>query len=122
MSSCEDLLILLTDTEPPRISAVAAPDLLWPPNHRMVPVTILDAVSENCSSVSRQIVSVTSNEAPGGPPAPARGPDWQITGETTLNLRAERLGPTRPRIYTITVRYTDDAGNVTNAAVSVTVP
>jgi len=34
----------------------------------------------------------------------------------------ERQGRTRPRIYTITVRYADEAGNVTNVAVLVTVP
>ena len=38
-------------------------------------------------------------------------PDWEITGDLTLDLRAERSGSGTGREYTITVQCTDGTGN-----------
>jgi hypothetical protein len=48
--------------------------------------------------------------------------DWVISGDRTLNLRAERSGTGSGRIYTITVACTDTSGNSTSSATTVTVP
>ncbi|MDQ3623880.1 MAG: hypothetical protein M3463_15555 [Verrucomicrobiota bacterium] len=49
-------------------------------------------------------------------------PDWEITGPLTVDLRAERSGGGRGRIYTITVECQDEAGNAATSTVDVTVP
>jgi hypothetical protein len=67
--------------------------------NKMVPATVN---GRGCS-----IVSVSSNEPQTGP-----GPDWQITGPLTVNLRAARLGSGGGRIYTIHVQCSDGSENV----------
>ena len=59
---------------------------------------------------------MSSNE-----PVDADG-DWLITGNLTLNLRAERLGNGTGRVYTITVQCMDSSGNSTTKNVTVNVP
>jgi hypothetical protein len=105
------------DTEAPIISTVCAtPNLLSPPNHRMVPVTIKVDATDNMAVVGSRVVEVSCNQ-----PNTSSAPDWLITGDLTLNVRAERTGGDA-RIYTITVESTDAAGNASRAAVSVKVP
>ncbi len=94
----------------------ASPAILWPPNHKMVPVTVSGTTTGGCGEVSCRIDSVTSNES-----LNANG-DWQITGPLTLNMRAERLGNGSGRIYTIAVQCTDSESNSDQSATLVVVP
>ena len=66
-----------------------------------------------------RIVSVDSSEPDTRPGA---GPDWEITGDLTVRLRAERSGPGPGRAYTITVECRDGAGNRTAGTATVAVP
>ena len=70
---------------PPKISALTAtPDVLWPPNGRMVSVTIGVTVTDDSDpSPACQISSVTSSE-------PSAASDWSVTGPLSLSLRADR--------------------------------
>jgi hypothetical protein len=115
-SQCQTTVTVLDQTPPAVGATSASPNALWPPNHKMVPVTILTSATDNCGSASCQIVSVSSNE-----PLDADG-DWTITGNLTLNLRAERLGTGAGRVYTVTVLCTDASGNGSTKTVKVTVP
>jgi hypothetical protein len=45
-----------------------------------------------------------------------------ITGDLTLNLRAERSNKGTGRVYTITIECVDASGNVSTKTVTVTVP
>ena len=111
---------LMKQDEPPVIESVTAtPSVLWPPNHKMIPVRINVEATDDNALASTQIIDVKSNESssPG-----KKGPDWEITGPLTLNLRAERLGQGNGRIYTITIESEDDGGNLTTAEVTVVVP
>jgi hypothetical protein len=112
------------ETTPPTITSVTAtPNVLTPPNHKMVPVTVSVAVTDNCdAAVGCHIVSVSSNEPISGTGDGDTAPDWEITGNLTLNLRAERAGSGTGRTYTITVQCTDNAGNSASSATTVTVP
>jgi hypothetical protein len=65
---------------------------------------------------------VTSSEPVSGKGAGNTAPDWEITGDHTVRLRAERLGPNVARVYTLTVRATDAAGNASTTLLTVTVP
>ena len=99
--------VTVGDTKPPKILCIkASPDQLWPPNGKLVPVTLAVHAVDDCSAVTNKIVSVSSNEKPDG-----SQPDWIITGDLTLLLRAEQSGHGHGRVYVITVRSTDAAGN-----------
>jgi phosphodiesterase/alkaline phosphatase D-like protein len=105
------------DDQPPAIQGVVAtPNVLWPPNNKMVPVKVLVAATDNCGIASARIVSVTSNEADGA------SPEWQITGDLTLQLRAQRNGQGSGRTYTITIEVKDLSDNTTRQSVNVVVP
>jgi subtilase family protein/HYR domain-containing protein len=115
--------VTVTDTTPPDIQDVtASPATLWPPSHKMVPVTLTVDVIDICdAALSCQVVSVTSNE-----PVDAKGdgntePDWRIVDDLVVELRAERSGPGAGRRYTVTVRCTDDSGNSAMRTVDVPV-
>ena len=101
--------------ERPVIQSIeASPSLLWPPNHRMVPVTVSVAADGGCA-----IVGVASDD-PGG--KKRDDPDWVITGPLTVDLRAERSGSSDGRRYTISVECRGVAGATDAATTVVTVP
>jgi CSLREA domain-containing protein len=104
---------------------------LWPPNHKYETYNVSDFVSgatDNCNAnllSSVVIASVTSDELDDNP----NGGDGNTTNDIVIaancksvQLRAERDGDLNGRVYTITFRVTDAAGNVRNATATVTVP
>jgi len=116
--------VTVEDSEPPFIGSISAdPPSLWPPNHKMVSVGVDVSVTDNCdSNPVCKITSVGSNEPVDGLGDGDTAPDWEITGDLTLNLRAERSGGGDGRVYTITVRCTDASRNSSTATTEVTVP
>jgi hypothetical protein len=123
-TDADTVVITVQDTTPPDINAVVAdPDMLWPPNHKMAPVTVTVDATDLCDpNFTCEIVSVTSNEPIDGLGDGDTSPDWVITGPLTVDIRAERSGTGTGRIYTITVECTDDSGNSSTATVEVRVP
>jgi hypothetical protein len=122
-ASCSTV-ITVVDTIPPVITHVtASPATLWPPNHKLLTVQVHADVTDICGPTTWKIVSVSSNESVDGQGDGHTSPDWMITGDHTVKLRAERSGKGNGRIYTITVQATDAAGNVSELkSVTVTVP
>jgi hypothetical protein len=116
--------VAVVDTTPPTIQSVSAiPNVLWPPLHQMIPVKVNVVSSDICDpALTCRIISVSSNEPMNGLGDGDMAPDWEVTGEQTLNLRAERSGMGSGRIYTITVACTDTSGNSTTRATTVSVP
>jgi hypothetical protein len=98
--------------EPP---LAATPNSLWPPNNKMVPVTVGIAKANEHWNLTCKIIGVNSNE-------PVDKGDVVLTGDLTLNLRATRLGVGVGRVYSITVRCTDPKGVYVDLTVTVTVP
>jgi hypothetical protein len=115
--------VIVQDTTAPEITvATASPNSLWPPNHKMVSVTLtVEATDAVDPAPAIAIVSVTSNQPVNGTGDGDTAPDWVITGPRSLQLRAERSG-NNERIYTITVSATDLYGNVSTATIEVRVP
>ena len=113
-SSTDTVVITVVDSEAPSISVSASPSVLWSPNHDMRQI-VLTATSSDAGDASPEceILSVTCNQAANG--------DIEITGDMTLNVRAERSNG-ETRIYTITVRCTDASGNSSQATTTVCVP
>jgi YVTN family beta-propeller protein len=122
--SCEATVTVVDDT-PPIIDAIAAdPSVLWPPNHKMKRVKF-DLLSSDICDVEAQtciVTNVTSDEPIIGCDDDDKEPDWEIDGELSVKLRAERCGEGDGRIYTITVTCTDAAGNTADATTVVAVP
>ena len=118
--------ITVNDTEGPVISgASASPSSLWPPNHKMRNVTINYSVSDNSTAagaIITSIDSVTSNEPVNCTDDGDTSPDWEIVNNNLVRVRAERSGIGTGRIYTITIKATDAAGNSTFKTVTVNVP
>jgi hypothetical protein len=112
------------DTTPPTIArATATPNVLSPPNHNMVPVQVtVAATDESGAAPICRIISVSSNEPADGTGDGHTAPDWEITGELTLNLRAERSGRGGGRAYNIVVECRDASGNTATSSVVVKVP
>jgi uncharacterized repeat protein (TIGR01451 family) len=109
---------------PPVITGAAAdPSVLWPPNHRMVNVTVSYDVTDNCPLPPGSCtLSVTSNEPVDGNGDGHTSPDWIVLDDHHVLLRAERAGNGNGRIYTITITCVDSGGNTSTDSVTVTVP
>src|SRR5690606_20800129 len=107
----------------PDLAPPATASSVWPPDpasvEATVPADVEDAVDP---SPHVEIVEITSNEPVNGPGDGNTSPDWEITGELTANLRAERAGNGNGRIYTLTVEARDATGNTRRATTTVTVP
>lgn len=130
--------ITVKDMTPPVISGISAtPNVLWPPNHKFISVTVAPNVTDNCDpNPVCKIISITSNEVPsthgngnGNGNGNGHGHDkdevtgdFVITGPLTADLRAERMGGSSGRTYTITIQCTDKSGNSSIGTVTVNVP
>jgi hypothetical protein len=103
------------------ISATANPSVLIAPDRVLVPVTI--TVETTGTNVTSRIIDVTSNQSPVGRGPSADAPDWVITGDLTLLLRAEGNDNIDiDRIYNVVVQSTDSFGNLATTTVPVIVP
>jgi hypothetical protein len=128
-SSCNSSEVTLTVTVPPcdtvplDLSVSVSPHILWPPNHKMVKIEPIIAVSgDQCGSGEVTVLSITSNEDDNGRGDGSTTGDILITNDGSIYLRAERSGSGSGREYTITYQVVDDAGNVAVATATVTVP
>jgi predicted outer membrane repeat protein len=119
------------DTIAPTITLSKTTMSLWPPDHKYETINLSDFVSgasDNCGGNllgSVVIASVTSDEVEDNP----NGGDGATLNDIVIapncksvQLRAERDGNLNGRVYTITFRVTDSAGNVRTATATVTVP
>ncbi len=108
---------------PPVISGLSVDKpALWPPNHKMVLVTLDYNVSDNCDASLTPVVTISSNEPPNGRCDGNTSPDWKVIDAHHVLLRAERNGAGHGRIYTITVTVTDSVGSNSSSSVIVRVP
>jgi hypothetical protein len=113
----------VVDTTAPVISSFTPSEsVLWMPDHRMVPLTILVTVGDVVDPAPVcSIVSISSNEPIDGTGDGDTGPDWSFSG-LSLSLRAERSGTGNGRVYTISGECRDSSGNVATASTTVRVP
>jgi uncharacterized repeat protein (TIGR01451 family) len=116
--------VLVRDTTPPVIHAVtAAPDTLWPPDHRMVAVMLSVSATDMVTAMPTcDVVTVASNEPVNGLGDGDTSPDWLVVGPLAVELRAERAGGGGGRVYTLGVRCRDSSGNTSSSPATVRVP
>lgn len=115
------------DTIPPTLQVSVSPSVLWSANHELVLITATISAQDNLDpNPTVELVSITSNEPINGRGDGNTDSDIQDaafgTDDRQFLLRAERSGNLNDRIYTITYRARDAAGNTTTATATVTVP
>ena len=130
----EGRCLMATDLAPPAVTAQAIDPVIWPPNGRLAPVTVVGTVADDPSGaighITGMTVQVVDEYTGAGPVVPVNVSQiTPIAGTTdysyaiTLPLEARRLGQDRDgRQYTIIVRATDDAGNTGEATAAAVVP
>ncbi|MBI4823724.1 MAG: hypothetical protein HY805_05785 [Nitrospirae bacterium] len=103
------------DKTPPVVSLSADPSILWPPNHKLVNVTIGGGAEDSLSGVAEVVFTVTDEYGSIEP---------KVQGfNTTIPLEAWRNGNDLDgRRYEITVVVTDNAGNSSTTSNVVMVP
>jgi hypothetical protein len=115
--------VTVLDSKPPVIhKLVARPSSLWPPNHKMVNVEVTPTVKDVCDARPRCRIDAVASSDPVTGKGDNTRPDWRVTGDLSLDLRAERAGGGSGRTYSITVECTDASGNSATRTVAVKVP
>jgi hypothetical protein len=119
--------VQVVDRTPPQITVSLSPTVLWPPDHKLVPITATITVTDICDPDPKVTLdSIVSNEPDNGLGDGDTAGDFQPTTFGTdvrsFLLRAERSGPGQGREYTITYRATDASGNSTPVSTKVFVP
>jgi hypothetical protein len=113
-----ETVITVVDTTPPSLDLTLEPSVLWPPNHRIVPVNVSWQVVDHCDPAPEVVlVSASSSESDG----PVGGDTASQTGDiegvsigspvVEIRLRAERTGKGNGRTYELLCRATDSSRN-----------
>jgi DNA/RNA endonuclease G (NUC1) len=123
-SSEATVSITVGDTVGPVITLNGNSIALWPPNKKFHPITVADLVAgasdnfdPNVNLNSVVIASVSSDEG-----TAANGDIVVAADCKSVHLRADRNGNGDGRVYTITFRARDAAGNTSFVSAKVTVP
>ena len=112
------------DTTPPVITLSATPTILWPPNGRLVPVTLSGTITDTGSGVNASTAEYAVQDEYGEvQPFGKIALDAAGNYSFTILLRAGRRGnDLNGRQYTIRVSAKDNAGNRGVRWTQVTVP
>jgi outer membrane protein assembly factor BamB len=131
LQSTTPATVTITATnQPPDVSnAKPSVSCLWPPNNKLVDVTINGVTDPNGDKVTISITKITSDEATATAPGAGgatHSPDAFIIHnagvDDTAQLRAERSGTGNGRVYVISFTATDVYGAATQGTVKVVVP
>jgi hypothetical protein len=147
LGSTANTHVTVRDTIAPTLTVAMSPNSIWPPNNKMVQVTASIMVSDACDPHPLiQLVSITCNEtlaagdvqgatlntddrsfqlkatrAGGGAADDVQGATLN-TDDPSFQSKATRAGGGAGRIYTITYRARDAAGNTRLKSAQVVVP
>jgi hypothetical protein len=115
----DEILVQVVDSVPPELAISLSPEVLWPPNRRLVEIQASATASDSCGAPVVTLESIISDEplATGDIAAADSG-----TADYDFQLRAERLGSGSGRSYFVTYLAVDSGGNETRATADVVVP
>jgi hypothetical protein len=100
--------VVVQDVTAPVISMVyASPDAIWPPNGKMVPVSVMVTATDNTDPSPTCSLTSVSGGAPGS---------FAVTAALSANLRADN-----GTVYVLTVTCVDVSGNKSSACTTVVV-
>lgn len=100
-------------------AAVAHPQVLWPPNHRMVSIRVAGVVDPDGDPLAITAVEAEQNEPVDASGSGNTAPDVRLS---PLAVRAERSGQGDGRLYTIAFVVDDGRGGTCSGTVQVCVP
>jgi ELWxxDGT repeat protein len=115
------ITVLAADQPPVCGLARPRPRLLWPPNHKLVPVFITGVADPDDRRVRLTVTAVTQDEPANGLGDGDTSPDAVLAGASVL-LRAERAGGGTGRVYRVTFIAEDAGGATCTGSVLVCVP
>ena len=106
-------VVVPRDTNAPAITSIGAtPSHIWPPNNKMVPVSVhVTAIDDVDNAPSCSVTSILG----------APSSDYEITGRFTANVRATKDSDGSGRVYSVKVTCTDAAGNRSTAIARVSI-
>lgn len=112
----------LPDNLPPDCDGASAnPTRVWPPNHKLVPVTIVGVTDPDGDPTTVAVTAVTQDEPVDATGSGKTSPDAVLQGGG-VRLRAERAGSLNGRVYQVHFTADDGRGGVCSGAVAVCVP
>lgn len=116
-SASQPISLTIADLTAPVIQSLSvSPNLLTPPNHALIPVTVSILATDNCDPAPvNQIIGITCSD-------PTLAGEIQITGPLTATLAATKSPTGGTRVYTLTVQSRDASGNSSTGTVTVSVP
>jgi subtilisin family serine protease len=115
-SGSAQVRITVEDTTGPQFILTVAPTILWPPDRKMVAISVSWMVQDNYDAHPDVLLTgVTMNEV-------GDADDIVIDDEETVYLRAACNGRDGARVYTLSYEAVDMFGNSTAANATVTVP
>jgi hypothetical protein len=106
---------------PTCFGAVASMTELWPPNHRMVALTVKNVGDPEGRPVAIAITAITQDEPTSGTGSGDTPVDGVFDGGG-FSLRAERAGSGNGRVYVVHFIATDELGQSCMGSVAVRVP
>jgi hypothetical protein len=115
--------VTVLDFNDPPVCAPASvsPDRLWPPNHKLVPVTMVGVADPNNDRVTVTVTQVRQDEPVNGLGDGDTSPDAVLQPGQVL-LRAERAGNGNGRVSQVFFTADDGLGGGCTGAVTVCVP
>jgi hypothetical protein len=122
------ITIEIVDSEAPALAPSPSRTILWPPNHKMVAVSLDANAADNSGGPVSLSVAIDSSEPPEYDGDGNFEPDHRIVsvdsvaGRIEIELRAERSGKGAGRLYTVTITATDASGNSSAAEVQIQAP
>jgi hypothetical protein len=103
-------------------TAFAIPDVLFPPNHRLAPISVSGVTTPEGVPAAITITGITQDEPVNGDQDGNTCPDADGIGTETVQVRAERSGAGDGRVYSIAFRAQDHEGDECDGVVTVCVP
>jgi hypothetical protein len=104
------------------VSVNPSTTILWPPNHKMHPVTFTAVAQDDFDPAPAiAIVGVSVNELDNGKGDGNTADDWKIDGMRVW-LRSERAGKGNGREYRVVLEARDGYGNASTTTVVIRAP
>lgn len=110
-----DIEVIAVNDPPVCSDATVSVDSLWPPNHKMESIVVEMTATDADSDVTVSVTDVFQDEPTNGLGDGDESPDAEITGDNSVDLRAERSGNENGRVYTITITATDGEFSCSNS-------
>lgn len=115
-------LVTETGSNPICDGAAASNGVIWPPDHTMVPETVVGVTDPNGLAISIMVTGIEQSEPVLMDGSGNTQPDGSGVGTSTAYVRAERSGTGAGRIYMISFTATNSQGGQCSSSVETYVP